>query len=755
MKKLHYLIAGFLLTMTVGVVMGAKIEDDVVKLCVPGTADTCVITFDTNDGAGNMQIEANSGNVQINGGPLTSSEITDSDIDLGTASDTSRMTVGKATSAVLSGLTRKEGTVHYDTDQDNLVFDDGTDLRPVGSGSGGSQGTNVVANPTFDINVNSWTQSGGTLTQETSSPVGNGTGSARWTPTASGQTLLPDAVVIPDVLNDKVCLTRFSYRYTGGADGDVTAKVVNGGDDLTAAVNLILTPGTSEWKTVDLGHRCPSGSSPRIHLETTVASPQPFFLDDVHTGTDFRIGVTEAAKVTPWESFTPTGSWVTNVAYTGEKRQVGDSLEFRIHIDVSGAPDAVNMTVDIPDGLNLDTTGYSGSNLENLGQAMLQDTSVTGNRTKGTVSPVSGDTTKVRPIAIGGGNVTDVAPFTWASGDTLTMYMTVPIVEFAGDGSQETVTLDTQDWYLDVSIGGAISDNILTDQSFGPFLSSSWDLEVNPGSVAAQITCSGGNAPSGLTCSAGQEQTGIAFDVPEAGRYWVCVSTNIQMDGDNAADSVNNVFSLIETSTTSDVKIGMEEAHVSMGQEGLVSSRMPVAFCDTLHASSAGTKVVKLMTALNGSTSPVLNRILADRLTGIDGNRDINFKVIPISRNFPQAIALTGADETDDLDISSSGDFSAAQPVLKISRSGKNVMMSWDNLAHSSSSAPATAIGFIPAKYRPAQPTTRDVYVAGSTQIRNITVGSDGLVTFTYRDYTGSVSAATSTSSGSTGWVIP
>lgn len=52
--------------------------------------------------------------------------LTNKDIDGGTASDTSRVTLGKASSATLAGLTKKEATLAYDTTAGIPVFANGT-----------------------------------------------------------------------------------------------------------------------------------------------------------------------------------------------------------------------------------------------------------------------------------------------------------------------------------------------------------------------------------------------------------------------------------------------------------------------------------------------------------------------------------------------------------------------------------------------------------------------------------------------------
>lgn len=61
--------------------------------------------------------------------------LTNKDIDGGTASNTNRITVPKGSSATLSALTRKQGTVMYDTDNNRLKIDDGSVLLDIPTGT--------------------------------------------------------------------------------------------------------------------------------------------------------------------------------------------------------------------------------------------------------------------------------------------------------------------------------------------------------------------------------------------------------------------------------------------------------------------------------------------------------------------------------------------------------------------------------------------------------------------------------------------
>lgn len=70
-------------------------------------------------------------------GTNTADVLTLKDYDGGTATNTSRITLPKASTSTLAALTRKQGTLLYDTTTGKPQYDDGTNLKVIGSGSGG------------------------------------------------------------------------------------------------------------------------------------------------------------------------------------------------------------------------------------------------------------------------------------------------------------------------------------------------------------------------------------------------------------------------------------------------------------------------------------------------------------------------------------------------------------------------------------------------------------------------------------------
>lgn len=98
------------------------------------------------------------------------------------------------------------------------------------------------------------------------------------------------------------------------------------------------------------------------------------------------------------------------------------------------------------------------------------------------------------------------------------------------------------------------------------------------------------------------------------------------------------------------------------------------------------------------------------------------------------------------VNLTGSGDISSG--TLYCYKVGSFVVLTWNNLAHSSSNAASTVSGAIPSDYRPTAQIT-NVYLADITAVRNVTVTAAGLMSFSYHDWAGSTTNKTATGGGS------
>jgi hypothetical protein len=144
-----------------------------------------------------------------------------------------------------------------------------------------------------------------------------------------------------------------------------------------------------------------------------------------------------SAVVGPWQTFTPTGSWVANTTYTGKFRQVGQNLQVEVLVATSGAPTSATLTINLPSGYTIDTTKMVSSSAEQfLGYGVVNDSGSTfytaqvdyNNTTSVRLLQSEAASTYVRNIAL-----TQAVPITWGASDTLRVFFTVPVVELNGN----------------------------------------------------------------------------------------------------------------------------------------------------------------------------------------------------------------------------------------------------------------------------------------------------------------------------------
>lgn len=169
-----------------------------------------------------------------------------------------------------------------------------------------------------------------------------------------------------------------------------------------------------------------------------------------NTGTPFRINIIATASsphlVTPaksnltdWKSFIPTGSWTTNTTYTGHYRQVGDTVDFKVKVLLSGAPNMTALSVNLPFGWLMDTTKFDvvvGTLDSYLGINFFRDSGTENYH--GRVGYASSTAVQMKFMNSSGasivsGDITASTPFTWASGDYLLAEFSLPIVGLSSE----------------------------------------------------------------------------------------------------------------------------------------------------------------------------------------------------------------------------------------------------------------------------------------------------------------------------------
>jgi hypothetical protein len=185
-----------------------------------------------------------------------------------------------------------------------------------------------------------------------------------------------------------------------------------------------------------------------IRATGAIATGDGIVISDVVVGPGTQ---PQGAVVSEWQSYTPTGDWVSNTTYTGKWRRVGDTMHVRARAVLAGAPTSATFTLDLPTGHTIDTTKIpTTSSTVRLGEAMVyNDAGGTGSaRSLGAVVYNTTGDVAIHALVVAAASenytvlVTQAAPITFAASDVIALDFTVPIAEWAGSG---TVNLTQND----------------------------------------------------------------------------------------------------------------------------------------------------------------------------------------------------------------------------------------------------------------------------------------------------------------------
>jgi len=138
----------------------------------------------------------------------------------------------------------------------------------------------------------------------------------------------------------------------------------------------------------------------------------------------------QTVAMTNWESWTPTGSWVTGCTYSGYRRRLGDTAEYIVQVSLTGTPTAATLTITLDLTIDTEKLTQTGANMP-LGVASVLDIGsslllpgATFYNSSTTVIPYTTRTATPDRYSV----LNSTAPITWANGDTVTMQFHVPIV---------------------------------------------------------------------------------------------------------------------------------------------------------------------------------------------------------------------------------------------------------------------------------------------------------------------------------------
>ncbi len=365
----------------------------------------------------------------------------------------------KTTSAQINQITNKAGT--------------GPVEFPAGI-TGGASEINLVKNSN---NATNWTASGAGITVATTTTASdlplNATTAIKITP-VSGTDYAKYCVSLPTALKNKKLKFEWWQHYLSGyTSGDLKLEIYKNSSTNCGGSNTKIALSTDDTSAITSIPALDGKFSSYFDTETNdsyeirfvrVSGTTALVISNVVFGPGIQ---PQGAVAEEWKTFTPTGSWTTNTSYTGRYRRVGDSMRVTVTVSTSGAPTATSLLVNIPSGFNIDTTKLASTTggQQNLGGGVANDA---GTRSYPLTvyynSATSVGITSAETTGEASSAVTEDSPFTFGSGDAVSINFIVPIAEWSGSG---TLNVAQNDVEYGFNTDTSTSDNLVAF-GYGP-----------------------------------------------------------------------------------------------------------------------------------------------------------------------------------------------------------------------------------------------------------------------------------------------
>ena len=504
-----------------------------------------------------------------------------------------------------------------------------------GSGSGGSTGTNLIINDSFEDGIGSpWTSSGGTFTQETYAVGFEGnTKYARFVASGAGQ-YVEQIVSVPTSFSGG-CQADFK-KVSVSTAGLFKVQALDASDNVLAEQTI----GVSSWaKVPTFGFPCPTSGTNNLKLRMISISAGTIDFDLGYIGSNQNI--VNVSQPSEWALFKRQTDYVAPAAtwYTVPINETSDSTNYPISsscfsLKVTGKY-RLRLAGDFSANGELINFGYqinSGTRVQNS-TSHIMDTNGSGSWSR------FEDTFSIQ------GNRGDVVcPQAYITSSRTTKNYEVELHQVNVNPLEQAVSPEQSSWFIDANIGGA-NANLGTSNlsSYTEVADGGLDLVVNTakGSAAAEIPCSAGTNSTGATCSGVFEHVGVAFVPPSAGLYEACFAFGHLVN--TAANGAAYVtFQLAETPNNS---LTILQEGGDRVESGLLSSvgidaRYPRRVCGTFSFSDSSKKTIRLMREQLLAGAVGQNLISAYRLSTV-GQYDIHVTVRPLLSAYNRPI-LTG-----------------------------------------------------------------------------------------------------------------
>ena len=436
--------------------------------------------------------------------------LTNKDIDGGTASNTSRMTVPKAAKTTLDALTRKEGTILYGTDTKKHYTDDGITLNEMGGGAGGAAGRNYLQTWYTGLNpissVTGLTTTGNRTSSQTlwgSSAVADFEALNNVTsPLREGGDIKLDSktttinafIETPMFSLDLVDLSKaivLSFDVTGNsADGNYDVVVIR-----------YNSSGTYQ-ETISVAGNASSGTPASAKLPTGTTTFKGFFVSG-STATDlyavrFRkllavnndvqidsifVGpesLSAGVAMTNWQTETTTIKATVSNPTPGTNttstkwRRVGNTMElfYSFKQTAAGSAGSGVYLFDIPNNLNVDTSALPSGTIYDSVYAYNGSVEFNGH------VYFSGSTRQFRILAMTGTNTfAEVSNTVVGLANTIVTYnvhMSIPIAEWTSNVTMADRQVEEFAWNSDTTSTSSVTASGFGNGNSGVAIGSNW-----------------------------------------------------------------------------------------------------------------------------------------------------------------------------------------------------------------------------------------------------------------------------------------
>jgi hypothetical protein len=486
------------------------------------------------------------------------------------------------------------GYIVVETDGSNNVQNiQGSDIYQYVNGGGGTGsgegGVNYVANSNFNVNIDGWSATTGTLSQDTSTPI-EGKGSLLFTSAASTSIIDGDINDIDDVdIGILLGVEAVVDVDTNAADGDFTAEIYDSTNTATKSGPIDLKPGRNRITTNELGFVADASTTYKFRVKFTDTTAS-------RTATIDRAKVTPdkapaGAVVTDWESISSPSLDNAPTAANLEifHRRVGDSIEIEVLYEnsaTSAATDVIAFDLNTNLGLTVDESKVPNDNDTNAKGSGEYYNTVNWAAIMPTYEP---NTNKVK--------------FRWNDASTAA-YLQANNFGTAGRKIAARFTLPVSGWDNTVNL---MSHGITTSNAYSEYTGGSVTSIVDAGTTDYILLKYDSQVKD--DSSLYNSSTGV-YTVPATGKYEVTASARF------GSISNNNGLRLIvkknDQTTSSTGRIAYREATDDEALDISLNEKFYLEAGDeiSIHISQTnGTTATRTLSTIAAFTRLVINRI--------------------------------------------------------------------------------------------------------------------------------------------------